>query len=78
MRYSEEIPTDLPQPCVIPLLKFQIQECIKTGVLLKCISQAGILYMLFTTYMYRSLGIHGASTLTAFLALVYTPIPFVL
>ncbi|KAJ9143389.1 MFS general substrate transporter [Pleurostoma richardsiae] len=38
----------------------------------------GAAFPLFTTYLYHGLGVHWASTLTAFLSLACTPIPFVL
>ena len=37
----------------------------------------GAIFPLFTTYMYRNLGIHWASSVPAFLALICTPAPFV-
>jgi multidrug resistance protein len=37
----------------------------------------GAVFPLFTTYMYRSLGIHWASSIPAFLALACTPFPFI-
>lgn len=38
----------------------------------------GAAFPLFTTYMYRNLGIHWASSIPAFLALLCVPFPFVL
>ncbi|KAI9734875.1 MAG: hypothetical protein M1834_001955 [Cirrosporium novae-zelandiae] len=34
-------------------------------------------FPMFTTYMYHNLGVHWASSITAFLALMCTPLPFV-
>lgn len=39
-------------------------------------SSFGFVFPLFTSYMYRNLGIHWASSIPAFLALACTPIPF--
>ena len=39
-------------------------------------STFGAVFPLFTTYMYRNLGIHWASSIPAFLALVCVPFPF--
>jgi len=36
----------------------------------------GAAFPLFTTYMFHNLGIHWASTIPAFLALLCTPLPF--
>lgn len=36
----------------------------------------GAVFPLFTTYMYDNLGIHGASTIPAFIALTCVPFPF--
>lgn len=38
----------------------------------------GFAFPLFTTYMYENLGIHWASTVPAFLALICVPFPFIL
>ncbi|KAL2828609.1 putative MFS multidrug transporter [Aspergillus pseudoustus] len=37
----------------------------------------GMAFPLFTTYMYRNLGIHWASSISAFLSLLYAPLPFI-
>lgn len=39
-------------------------------------SLLGAVFPLFTTYMYRDLGIHWASSVPAFLALACVPFPF--
>ena len=40
-------------------------------------SLMGAIFPLFTTYMYRNLGIHWASSIPAFLALACVPFPFI-